>query len=68
MHIVQGELKGVCCETFGEALVYRRCELDHRNIPLLQDCPVLNCWWDKNQDVKGRKTACKDEAGCRRSG
>ena len=29
--IVQGELKGVCGETFGESLVYRHCELNHMN-------------------------------------
>ena len=30
--MVQGELKGVAHgEAFGEVLVYRHCELDHRN-------------------------------------
>ena len=33
--MVLGELKGVCGDTFGEVLVYKHCELDHRNKSLL---------------------------------
>ena len=33
MHMVQGELKGLCGEAFGEALVYQHCELDLHSSP-----------------------------------
>ena len=33
--MVQGELKGVCGETYSEVLIYQHCELVHRNKTLL---------------------------------